>query len=392
MIKIQHLPIRRVTNGPKHHFFGYFDKFPWDKKGRRLLTMEVDFVARQPVPGEKASICVIEEDGTLRKVAETDAWCWQQACMLQWLNDADSKIIYNDREGDHFVARILDVDTGETETLDRPIYCLSPDGKWAITLNFSRLDRERPGYGYPGAFDPYIGKKHPDDDGVWLIDLKKNKATLSVSVDRVTREFYRTGSKGMEHGPGWFNHMLFSPNSERIAFFHRWRVPSKNGAPWHVTHMFTANRDGSELFPLNLQDMSSHYTWVGQGNQIINFSNQWKTGWQYHLFTDQTDKVEVIAKDVFPGDGHCSYSSDCKWMLTDSYPLKDQCRHLYLYDLANQQAYEIGSFYSDPNYPIPTRCDLHPNWSRDDSKVLIDSIHEGERQVYEIDVSSLTKA
>lgn len=170
---INHLPVKRVTNGPKHHFFGYFDKFPWDRSGKRLLSMEVDFVARQPVPGEKAGICVIDEDGKLERVAETDAWCWQQASMLQWLNDDDNKIIYNDREGDHFVARILDLSTGKTETLCRPIYCLSPDGRWAISLNFSRLDRERAGYGYPGAYDPFIGKKHPDDDGVWLIDLKK---------------------------------------------------------------------------------------------------------------------------------------------------------------------------------------------------------------------------
>lgn len=389
---IKHLPIKRVTDGPKHHFFGYFDKFPWDRQGRRLLSMETDFTARQPVPGEKATIGVIDENGKYNPVAETNAWCWQQGSMLQWLNDDDNKIIYNDREGDHFVSRILDLNSGKTETLCRPIYCLSPDGRWAISLNFSRLDRERPGYGYPGAYDPFISEKHPAGDGVWLIDLKKNTASLSVSVDTVTKKFHRGGPTGMDNGPAWFNHMLFSPDSRRFAFFHRWRLVRQNGAPWHLTHMYTCNLDGSDLFPLNLEDMSSHYTWIGTSNQIINYSNRHATGWNYHLFTDQTDKVEVIAKGVFPGDGHCSYSSDCKWMLTDSYPLSDNCRRLYLYNLESQEAYEIGSFYSDPSYPIPTRCDLHPNWSRDDASVCIDSIHEGSRQVYVIDVSSLTKA
>lgn len=386
----RHLPVQRVTEGPKHHFFGYFDKFPWDKSGRYLLSQEVDFTARQPLPGEKAVLGMIDlqDNNRFIKVAETNAWCWQQGCMFQWLNDAESKVIYNDLEGDHFVSRILDVKSGETTTLCRPVYCLSPDGKWALSLNFSRLDRERPGYGYPGASDKNELVNVPDDEGIWLVDLKNNTSKLIITVAQMTDLYFRSD---MEDGPGWFNHMLFSPDSKRIAFFHRWRIFDKDGKPgWHVTHMFTANIDGSEIWPLNLENMSSHYTWVSD-NQIINFSNRHKSGWQYYLYTDKTHKSEVIAKDVFPGDGHCSYSSDGKWMMTDSYPEEDDCRGLFLYNLESHEAFEIGRFYSDPSYPIPTRCDLHPNWSRDDRTVCIDSIHEGSRQIYTIDVSSFTK-
>ena len=151
MIQKLHLEVQRITDGPKHHFFGYFDKFPWNQKGNYLLAQEVDFTARQPIPGEKSVLGMIDlnNDNKFIPVAETDAWCWQQGCMFQWLNDSQSKVIYNDREGDHFVSRVLDIETGMRETLCRPIYCLSPDGKWALSLNFSRLDRERPGYGYP---------------------------------------------------------------------------------------------------------------------------------------------------------------------------------------------------------------------------------------------------
>ena len=92
---------------------------------------------------------------------------------------------------------------------------------------------------------------------------------------QVTERYFRSD---MENTPGWFNHMLFSPDSKRIAFFHRWRLWNKDGTPgWHVTHMFTANRDGSDLWPLNLELMSSHYPWT-DNNHIINFSNRYTHG------------------------------------------------------------------------------------------------------------------
>ena len=50
----------------------------------------------------------------------------------------------------------------------------------------------------------------------------------------------------------------------------------------------------------------------------------------------------------------------------------------------------LGSFHADPGLGKENRCDLHPRWSRDGRQVCIDSVHESQRQMYVIDVSSLT--
>jgi hypothetical protein len=390
-----HLPVKRITHGPKHHFFGYFDKYPWDKRQKYLLAHETDFMNRQPESGDEAVICLIdlENNNRLSRLGKTSAWCWQQGAMLQWLNDSDSKIIYNDRESDHFAARILDIKSGSGRTICQPIYCLSPDGRYALSVNFSRLDKERPGYGYAGIPDKFAGIDHPSDDGIWLLDLKNNTDQLIISLDRLVKEFHLPSMDGVAN---WFNHLLFSPDSKRFAFFHRWRTSKLvNGKYYmgHTTRMFSADLDGRNIYPLNLDDMSSHYSWINR-ETIICFANRHGRGANYYEFTDSTGTDRIIGEPYFKGmDGHCSYSTDGKWMLTDSYPQpeNDYMRSLYLLELASGACYEIGKFYADPQLPTPTRCDLHPNWSRDNRKVCIDSIHEGSRQIYILDVSELTK-
>ena len=74
--------------------------------------------------------------------------------MLQWIPGSQSEILWNDRDGDHYCCHILDVHSGNVRTIPHPIYTLSPDGKTGLSLDFSRLNDVRPGYGYVGIPDP----------------------------------------------------------------------------------------------------------------------------------------------------------------------------------------------------------------------------------------------
>ena len=68
---------------------------------------------------------------------------------------------------------------------------------------------------------------------------------------------------------------------------------------------------------------------------------------------------------------------------------EEHCRALLLYRPEDGLRVELGPFRSPPELSGEIRCDLHPRWNRDGTKVCFDSAHEGARQLYVMDVSSV---
>ena len=301
---VQFMPVRRLSPKDGNYFFGYFDKPPWNPSETRLLAHKVGFLGRQPMYGEKAELGVLE-DGRFTPFAETLAWNWQQGSMLQWFSDHE--VIYNDVEDMTHISRILDLDSGLSRTLGRPIYCLSNDRKHALSLNFCRLERERPGYGYPGIADPTLEYAYPDFDGIWLIDLKSDMARLLVSYREVVEKYPRPG---MDTTVNWFNHLLFAPDGTHFAFIHRWRKYFPNYARWryYTTRMFTSDLEG-HLNELPIADHASHFTWI-DNHRLIAFTQYPENVRQYQIYAIPENTVNPIAMDLLPPDGHCSFSPD----------------------------------------------------------------------------------
>ena len=375
---------RAVTAGPHHHFFGYYDKYPWDATGQYLLGLETTFIDRPPGLDDSVVIGLIDLKDASRwhPLCETRAWNWQQGTMLHWLPTAPNReIIYNDREGDRFVSVIRDIHTGHTRTLPRPIYALSRDGRSAVSLNFARVHRTRPGYGYTGAPDPWADDPHPAEDGIWWMDLATGAHRRIVSLDQIVKI---RPSETMEEGENWFNHLQFNTDDTRFLFLHRWKKP--DGGRW--TRLFTANPDGSDVVCVSDHDMTSHFDWRSP-TQILAWARRHEIGDRYFLFTDRTEEIEIIGEDVLTTDGHCSYSPDREWILTDTYPDRERMRTLLLYHPEEKRRIDIGRFFAPPELDGEIRCDLHPRWSRDGRQICFDSVHAGERQMYLLDVGEI---
>ncbi|HSG70284.1 MAG TPA: hypothetical protein VLA12_07705, partial [Planctomycetaceae bacterium] len=323
-------PTRVITTGPRHHWFGYYDKLQFDPTSRFVLGMEVTFEHRSPTADDtiKVGVVDLEEHDRWTELGETSAWNWQQGCMLQWLPGSNSKILWNDREKDRYVCRMLDLETGDGQTIPHPIYSVSPDGKSAVTPDFRRIADVRPGYGYSGIPDPFADDLAPDETGIFHIDLASGKSKLIVSLAQIAKlGEIPNPQPGIKH---YFNHLLFNPDGSRFIALHRWRYP--NGS--RLTRMITANPDGSDIRIVIPNGYASHFIWRDP-THILSQSKNWlgNENWGDFLFEDKAGgEVTEIGHGVLDPSGHLSYLPGNEWILNDTYPKgpkRLQTPHLY---------------------------------------------------------------
>ncbi|SMC26338.1 hypothetical protein SAMN02746041_02607 [Desulfacinum hydrothermale DSM 13146] len=373
--------VQPVTSGPLHHFFGYYDKSPWNLSGDKLLALEVPFDDRPPTARDQAVVgCLLLHEGNrFQALGESLAWNWQQGCMLQWHPaDPDTWICHNHREGGKFVGLIRNLKGTVEARFDRPFYAMHPDGMGAISLNFSRLHRLRPGYGYAGVEDPWAEDPLPDGDGLWWMDLQKGSSELILSVKEVARVEPRMYPPDVPH---WVNHVQFSPRGTRFAFLHRWVHPRRGWA----TRLMVAEADGTRLRPIITTGVVSHYDWKDEDRLLA-----WAMGAEgrpaFHLYNVESGESRVVGGHVMQEDGHCNFSPNGRWILNDTYPDPYGMRTLYLYDLHGKRRINLDRFLSPARYRGEIRCDLHPRWKRDGTAVCIDSTHTGSRQMYVVNL------
>ena len=145
--EVDQMSVHRVTEGPLHHFFGYYDKSPWSADGRYLLAMENAFADRNPTLSDPLTVGVIdlEEERRFEPLAKTLAWNWQQGCMLKWMPPHESGIIgFNDLRDDHYVHVTLAMKTKATSVLPWALYDVSSndvymDRSSTVTVTHSTL-------------------------------------------------------------------------------------------------------------------------------------------------------------------------------------------------------------------------------------------------------------
>ena len=375
---------RRISPVDGHYTFGYYDLQPFN--GNLHLVHKFPFIDRLQAPGDVAEIGILDINSPVakyEKIAETTAWNHQQGSMLQW-NPASPKdeIIYNCFIDGEFRAAILNVNTGKTRYLDRPVANVSPKGDYALSINFPRLYDFRPGYGYADIKDPYFDVNHSDEDGVFLIDMKTGKSRLIISLQQLWDAY---GSKFFDGDRKLnINHITF--NTDGTRFLMLVRNFKKEGDRRHQTAIVTANTDGSDMFLLSDFGIQSHYHWRDP-EHVIFYSDGKELDCRYgnlntYILKDKTYEGELVADGAFFYDHHMSYSPDRKLLLTDTYPTTTDFETVNILNFETNVLVRLGYFYHLPVPSTDQRCDLHPRWNQNGSMISFDSTCEGQRGVY----------
>ena len=378
----------RFTPEGAHCFFGYYDIPAFSRDCRRHLYLRVPFMDRMQEKEDAARLFVHDfATGEDRQFAETTAWNFQQACMLQWHPTRADTVIYNVRtegEGCGYGARVQSLETGKVMPLDRPVANVSPTGRHAVSINFDRMFDFRPGYGYAGQRDAFFDVPHPREDGIFLIDLKTGRSRLIVSLERIWQ--FAGGFFRGEDQKICINHITFNADGTRLVFLVRNFYDEHS--TWH-TAILTCDIEGKELFLLSDFAMASHYNW--RDDRVIAFYSDGRElgglGPQLYELTDLTHEGRAVDPAFFVHDGHVSYSPDREWILYDSHIFENSSRRLYLYDLRTRRGGLLGNYKVSQGCVGDIRCDLHPVWAPDSRTISFDSVHEGFRGVYRMDLT-----
>lgn len=363
------LKVAALISGDFHYFRGYYDLNYFSQDMTKFLCHKLP----KAMDKDKNMRCQIGFYDLHQKkyfsVTETKAWCWQQGSRLRWNPVDDNQIVYNDVEDNSYCARIYDLKEKKiVKTIPCALYDITPDMKTGFSLNYSRLQRLRPGYGYSNLKDETCSDNAPENDGLYVVDISSGKVKLLFSLRELATKCDQTLK--CEH---YLNHISISPDGARMIFFHIYKGESIVG--WNV-NLYSCNVDGSDLVLLESQDRASHYCWIDSNNMLLTFHKN--DGTEYYAFTNvKNGKKKRLGVKNLETDGHPNPVEGTNLFITDTYPLKYGFQYLYQFKTTDQEATQIAMLYHDYRTRGEKRCDLHPSISNDGRFISVDSTYKG---------------
>lgn len=361
-------------------FFGYYDKCPESPNGRYVLYHAVNPPSTHlPLPEEIAYVVVYDQENEeVVMECSTTSFNWQQGARAMWLDD--DKLIFNDYDAvsDRHVSRMISVSEKKVvKTFNIPVYDVA--GDTAVSLNFDRLHLMRPDYGYRDRNQRIVEELLDErSDGIFKLDMSsgKHKIFISLSMLKALKP-----QDSLERARHWVNHLMISPDGSRLIFLHRWK---KHGRVYHRLIHTPMESPGPELLA---EGMVSHCCWY-DNSRIIAYLGGENRPANYYVIDLQSGGQELLAdgKLEVHGDGHPSVFGDC--MLFDTYPDRHRVKDLMVMDMEDSSLRVLGRFFEALKYNGPSRCDLHPRWSRDGKTIYFDSVHSGNRRLYSMTIDA----
>lgn len=362
-----------------HYFFGYYDMRA-ESKGRHL-SLRVPFMDKQPEADDEAEIGFIK-DKVFFPIAKTTAWNFQQAAMQQWHPYLEDTVYYNAFLDDKCVTVTHNFLTGEKKYTSLPTACVSPDGKWGLSVNFARIFEFRPGYGYAGCIDENAHIDQPENDGIFLVDMESGNGKLIVSYpDLAEVGGFDKDEKVL------VNHITFNTTSNKYCALLRNFI--KQDGAW-ATSLIFGDLEGNITAVLK-KTYVSHYVWQDEKHLIAHCSVDNIEGNMFRInMEDGTYEKWDMPYFHLEGNGdiHCNIINGIPYVIGDGYP-KNGYRYLMAYNYetgSSRELFRCKTVIPDNN---DIRCDLHARFINGGKEISFDTTMNGCRQIAVIPATAL---
>lgn len=359
-------------------FFGYYDKSPESGSGWVIFNETTHSTHKKPTSNKPLQINILNlATKKLIPISDTFSYNWQQGCRAQWLDD--NNLMFNVFDGGGYkscvyninserVVKIYDKSVQDTCGLD-----------YFLSINYRRVMSLRPDYGYRNQ--PLMSHDELNDtvnDGIWRIDFSTANETLVLSLDDLIKFSPKSTFKNAYHK---VNHVMISPSGQSFIFMHRWYSSGRR-------HDRLVWSDFSNLRLLSDEEMVSHMCWIDDNTLFGYLRHAGVDGFYFiNISTGEFSACKAI-NDLKSGDGHPVHYNG--WIVFDSYPDKSRMQHLYLYNIKSNSVLKLLELFQSTIYQGESRCDLHPRFSPDGSRIYFDTVYSGARRLAFIDVSNIT--
>lgn len=349
-------------------FFGYYDLNEFNKSESKILAHVVSKDANPQTDVAQIGYFDLESRTEFHSVSSTNAWCWQQGSRLRWGHDGESSIWFNDYVDGNYCCKCVNIQDGTVERIvPYPLYDIEKSFKIGLTLDYERLQRYRPGYGYNRKRqDPTT-----DDLTIGLVNLDKGERTDIISINECL-----SSDEEQKYIP-YFNHLSFSPSGTSFLFF----VVLKEiqSERWTVK-LFVKDLNSGKLTLLEKEERASHYAWKNDNEILVTLMDDNRHE-HYCVFNISEKTKSEIGGDVLKSDGHPTFLQGQESFISDTYPLSDDHQELFRFSKEKGKQ-RLGYVYHDPRGRADKRCDLHPRLSKSQQLIAIDSLNrKNERSI-----------
>lgn len=388
------LDIEQITHGPENHYFGYIghvQNIPWNASGRYLVSLRVGFHDRMPTAADTADIILIdtENDYSVRQVEQTRAWNPQQGTMLYWNPDApETQFFFNDRDPETNRVFCVLYDLEQNRRIREYRFDDTPFGNGGVAqsggsfagINYGRLARLRPVTGYPEVYDWTGEALHPDDDGVFKVDVATGEKQLLVSF-RQMRDALIERHPRVDDVALFINHTLWNRDGDRLYFFVRGDFSNRAD---RVNVPMTVGADGSGLIEQTVF-IGGHPEWELGARMIGTVDDR------LVLYDSGQQQVveELGSREVFADPGNdIALSPDGGWLVQG---IEEDARNAYAVYRRSDGAWAHTRWFDQRAYDSgPLRIDAAPKWNRSSNRILFSSLTdeaEPTRQLFMIHIT-----